>query len=185
MRRVGALALLLVLSGCAGCAARTDGSGVATADGKPAATASSAPAAQNDRDAQLKFSQCMRDQGMTWFPDPKPGSPGLQIRVPQGTDKAKMDAAMAACKKYMPNGGEPPKPDGAMLEQMRQMSKCMRENGVPHFPDPKANGQIELNAGKLGGVGPGDPTFDAAQKKCEKYAPKPAGGGSGQNTVRG
>ena len=78
MRRVGALVLLLLL---AGCAARTDGSGVATADGKPAAAASSATAAPNNRDAQLKFSQCMRDQGMTWFPDPKPGSPGLNIIV--------------------------------------------------------------------------------------------------------
>jgi hypothetical protein len=180
---MGALILLLML---AGCAARTDGTGVATAAGKPTATASSAPAAQNDKDAQLKFSQCMREQGITWFPDPKPGGGGMQIQVPQGTDKTKMDAAMAACKKYMPNGGEPPKPDAATLEQMRQMSKCMRENGVPNFPDPNPNGQMQLDANKLGGVGPGNATFDAAQKKCEKYAPKgPAGGGPRQNTVRG
>jgi hypothetical protein len=178
--------LILVLM-LAGCAAKADGGGVATAaGGTPTASASSAPA-QKDPNAPVKFSQCMRQHGMTWFPDPKPAGGGLQIKVPQGTDKAKMDAAMAACKQYMPNGGEAPKLDAKALEQVRQMAKCMRENGVPDFPDPKADGRIELDGAKMGGVGPGDATFDAAQKKCEKLMPHPpaAGGGSGKTTVRG
>jgi hypothetical protein len=183
MRRIGVLVLLLML---AGCAAKTGGEGVATADGKPTAAASSAPAATDDKDAALKFSQCMREHGMTWFPDPQPGSRNLQIRIPPGQDKTKVDAAMAACKQFMPNGGEPPKLDAAALAKLREMSKCMRENGVPGFPDPSADGRLELDGSKLGGVGPGDPTFDAAQKKCEKLLPTPpAGGGGGKTTVRG
>jgi hypothetical protein len=63
-----------------------------------------------------------------------------------------------------------------MLEQMRQMAKCMRENGVPDFPDPSAEGGIRLDAGKLG-AGPGDPVFDKAQQKCDKYMPRPDDGG--------
>jgi hypothetical protein len=173
MRRIGVLVLLLML---AGCAAKTGGAGVATADGKPSAAASSAPAAVDDKDAALKFSQCMREQGLTWFPDPQPGNGGLRIQIPPGQDKTKVDAAMAACKKFMPNGGEPPKLDAEALAQMRQFSKCMRENGVPNFPDPSANGQLMLDSRKVG-MGPGDPGFDAASKTCAKYQPKPPNGG--------
>jgi hypothetical protein len=179
MRRIGALALLLLLP--AGCAARAGGPEVATVAGTPAASAS-ATAAADDPEAPLKFSQCMREQGMTWFPDPAPGK-GMQIKVPAGTDKAKMDAAMAACKKFMPNGGAPEKPDPAMIEALRQVSKCMRENGVPNFPDPSADGRMELNGEKLGGVGPGNPAFDAAEKKCDKF--QPTGAAHGRTTANG
>ncbi|HEV8173805.1 MAG TPA: hypothetical protein VGP91_09155 [Actinoplanes sp.] len=169
MRTTGALALMLMLT-LAGCAARNGGDGVATANGKPTATASSQPST-NDEDAPLKFAQCMRQHGMSWFPDPQPGSRGMQIKIPPGQDKAKVDAAMEACKKYMPGGGEPGKLDPQALEQARQMAKCMREHGVPNFPDPNANGQIQIDGNKLG-MAPGDPTFDAAEKACAQYAPK-------------
>jgi hypothetical protein len=180
MRRIGVLVLLLML---AGCAAKTSGNGVATADGKPTAAASSAPPAVDDQDAALKFSQCMRGHGMTWFPDPKPGNGGLQIRIPPGQDKSKVDAAMSACKKFMPNGGAPDKADPAALAQMRQFSKCMRANGVPNFPDPTANGEMHLDSRKVG-MGPGDPAFDAASKTCAKYQPKPPNG-DGPGTAKG
>ena len=121
----------------------------------------------------MKFAQCMRENGMTWFADPEPGQRGLRIAVPPGQDKTKVDAAMEACKKFMPNGGEPPKLDAAALEQARQMAKCMRANGVPNFPDPSADGGIRIDGRKLG-TGPGDPQFDAAEEKCARFRPFPA-----------
>jgi hypothetical protein len=181
MRTRGAPALMLMLA-LAGCAAQNGGDGVATANGKPSATASSQPST-NDEDNALKYAQCMRQHGMSWFPDPQPGSRGLQIKIPPGLDKAKVDAAMEACKKFMPGGGETGKLDPEALEQARQMAKCMREHGVPNFPDPNANGQIQIDGNKLG-VGPGDPTFDAAEKACAQYGPKgPAG--TQRDTVKG
>jgi len=168
-----ALGLLLSLA-MAGCA--QDGgnnAGVASANGgDPTASASTSAQTGDHGDDGVKFSQCMRDQGMTWFPDPQPGG-GLGIRVPQGTDKDKFDKAMQACKKYMPNGGEPPKLDAAAMEQARQMAKCMRENGVPNFPDPRPDGSIQIDGDKVG-LGPGDPKFDAADKACSKYRPSGA-----------
>ena len=168
-----ALGLLLTLVS-AGCArGGTDDTGVATASGaKPTASASASAAPGDDTDAPVKFAQCMRAEGISWFPDPKPGG-GMSVSIPNGTDKAKVDKAMEACKKYAPNGGVAPKPDAAALEQARQMSKCMRENGVPKFPDPKADGSIQIDGSKVG-MGPGDPTFDAAEKACAKYQPKGA-----------
>jgi hypothetical protein len=186
IRTALALGLLLTL---AGCAAKTDTNGIATAAGKPTAKATAtATAAVKDEDAPLKFSQCMREHGISWFPDPKPDAGGLQFNVPAGTDKAKVDAAMAACKKFMPNGGAPEKMDPAQLEQARQMSQCMRDHGITNFPDPNPNGQLMIDGNKLG-TGPGDPKFDAADKACAKYRPKPPSGaaaeGPGTNTVKG
>jgi hypothetical protein len=177
------LALLMVLT-VAGCAGRDDddGGGIATANGGVTPTASASTGVGNgksgDKDAPIRFSQCMREHGLPWFPDPDPDSGGLKMKIPKGQDKAKVDAAMEACKKVMPNGGEPPKLDAAAIEQARQMAKCMRENGVPNFPDPDANGQIRIDGNKLG-IGPEDPKFAAADKACDKYRPKLSAGEAG------
>lgn len=170
----------VVLLALAGCAKETGGDGVATAGGI-GPTASAAAAA--DKGDALKFAQCMREHGLSWFSDPEPGQRGVRIQIPKGQDRSKVDAAMQACKQHLPNGGEPPKLDAATLEQMRQMAKCMRENGVPNFPDPAADGGIMLDSRKLGN-GPGDPDFDAAEAACARLRPSPPPGGEGPSTNR-
>ncbi|MGH9125374.1 MAG: hypothetical protein ACRDZ8_11715 [Acidimicrobiales bacterium] len=52
-----------------------------------------------------------------------------------------------------------------------QYSQCMRKNGVPDFPDPNSQGLIQVNAGPGSGLNPRSPQWQAAQKKCAKYAP--------------
>jgi hypothetical protein len=188
-RRILALGLLLTAA-AAGCGGPAAGDQVASAGGTPTAAAASAAAADTrDEDAPLKFSQCMREHGMSWFPDPKPGG-GLQIKIPKGLDKEKVDAAMDACKKWAPDGGDHGPADPEMLEQARQMAKCMRENGVKNFPDPRPDGNIQIDGNKVG-MGPGDPTFDKADEACSKYRPTGPGPGgakrdtSGRETARG
>jgi hypothetical protein len=51
-------------------------------------------------------------------------------------------------------------------------AKCMRANGVPHFPDPNANGGFVLNHG----IDPASPFLRAARTKCQRLVP---GGGIG------
>ncbi|RSM74220.1 hypothetical protein DMB66_02080 [Actinoplanes sp. ATCC 53533] len=179
MSRTRILALgLLLTAAAAGCGPAPAGEEVASAGGAP--TASASAAAAGGEDAPLKFSQCMREQGMTWFPDPKPGGGGLQIKVPKGTAKEKMDAAMAACKKWAPDGGERGPADPKQLEQARQMAQCMRDNGVPNFPDPDADGNMHVDGEKIG-AGPGDATFDKADEACSKYRPSGTDGGTAKN----
>lgn len=191
-RTVATLVLMLAL-GSAGCArAATNDPAVASAqDGTKKPSSSPSASASEDPDAQLKFARCMREHGMTWFPDPTGGR--MAIQVPQGVDMTKMKAAEEACKKFMPNGGEARKPSAEELEQARQMAKCMRENGVPNFPDPNPDGGIAIDGNKLG-TGPGDPTFDKAEKACAQYQPKgaerhveggPGNTGSGGNAGNG
>jgi hypothetical protein len=176
--RIVTLGLLLTLA-AASCGKPAAGDQVASAGGTPAASASTQ--ATRDEDAPLKFSQCMREQGMAWFPDPEPGGGGLQIKVPAGTSKEKMDAAMAACKQWAPDGGERGHMDPEALEQARKMAQCMRDNGVKNFPDPDAEGNIHVDGDKVG-IGPGDPTFDKADELCSKY--RPEGATQGKNTEK-
>jgi hypothetical protein len=177
--KVLTLGLLLTLA-AAGCAKTgDDGTSVATAQSGPV-TASAGPSAtaSHDPDAPLKFSKCMRENGMTWFPDPDPGG-RLRITTPKGLDPAKMEAAQLACRQYAPQRDGDRRADPEMLEKMRQMAKCMRENGVPDFPDPQPDGGIAINRDKIG-AGPGDPAFERAEQKCDKFLPKPADAERGQ-----
>ncbi|AGZ39732.1 hypothetical protein [Actinoplanes friuliensis] len=170
--KVLALGLLLTAS-AAGCGGPTgDDGGVASVGGTPTASSNATTSKERDEDAPLKFSQCMREQGLTWFPDPKPGG-GLQIKIPQGTDKAKVDAAMVACKEWAPDGGQDGPADPERLERARQLAQCMRDNGIKNFPDPRPDGSIHVDGSKVG-AGPGDPSFDKAEQACSKFAP---GGG--------
>ncbi|MEV4706528.1 hypothetical protein [Actinoplanes sp. NPDC049316] len=157
-----ALGLLLTLA-AGGCGqAKDDGGGVASAGGTPTPT-SSAAAAGKEADAPLKFSKCMREQGLTWFPDPEPEGRGMRLAVPAGADKAKLEKAMEACKQYAPNGGEPRRLNPEELEKARKLAQCMRDHGVKDFPDPKPDGNTTM---RLGGKGPGDATFDKAMEAC-------------------
>jgi hypothetical protein len=71
---------------------------------------------------------------------------------------------------------------GTASDQAVKYAECMRENGVPGFPDPQ-NGRLVLRAGE-GGVDPNSPKFQSAQRKCRSLAPSglQAGGGGGQAT---
>jgi hypothetical protein len=130
----------------------------------------------------------MRDNGVPDFPDPQfNGNGGMSINAPTGADPAKMDAAQVKCKQYLPNGGEPTKIDPQTLGTLRKLSQCMRDHGVQNFPDPTDQG-IQAN-GNDPGMDPNDPTFQAATKACDKYAPAPPSGapsgGSPQNGSNG
>lgn len=54
-------------------------------------------------------------------------------------------------------------------------SQCMRSHGLPDFPDPNSQGVIEGQSssgsdGNASDLNPNSPTYQAAQKACQKYA---------------
>jgi hypothetical protein len=175
---------LVVVLGLAGCGKGAKNGGVATVSGAGAGNTGASPtpsATLSAQDAMLKFAQCMRDHGID-MKDPEmsgDGNFGIQIGGGPGTpaNKEKVDAAMEACKQYMPNGGEPPKANPEMAAKMRKLAECMRANGVPTFPDPDPEtGGIMIQGDPSTGLDPRSPTFQAAQDKCNKEAGLPAGG---------
>jgi hypothetical protein len=82
---------------------------------------------------------------------------------------ALLAVVLAACARPATTGV--PAADG------RQYAQCMRDNGVPSFPDPGPDGQFAISHGE-GGIDQDDPTFRAAAEKCRALAP----GGEHRNT---
>jgi hypothetical protein len=130
-----------------------------------------AVAASDGSPSLVKFSQCMRDQGLTWFPDPQPDG-GLVVHNPDGVDQSTVDKAEAACKKYYPGANQQGPIPAEDLAKIRQVSQCMRDHGFAKYPDPDANGSINIDSKDLG-VGPDDPAFKKAIQECRKYLPAP------------
>ncbi|MCO1656491.1 hypothetical protein [Pseudonocardia humida] len=166
------LTLLLSLLVLAGCAA-TGGDGVASA-GAPATGAADAdagpePSADNDERGR-QFAQCMRDNGVD-MADPVDGR--IEVRGRRG-DEATLEAAQEACEQYAPGGGE--KPDAAASEQLRAFAQCMRDNGLPGFPDPQPDGGLMIT--RDSGIDMDSEEFKAAEAACDDLRPEPPGGRS-------
>lgn len=51
-------------------------------------------------------------------------------------------------------------------------SRCMRAHGVPKFPDPDAQGRLQLRAGPGTGIDPQSPTYQAADRACKALQPQ-------------
>jgi hypothetical protein len=186
LRKGLVLGLLLALA-AAGCGGTDDGDdGVATAGGGPSSTASASakPSPMTDEERQVRFAQCMRDNGVD-MPDPEIDNGRVRIRAPEGADPQKVQAATEKCKQYLPNGGDRPRGNAEMTEQLRKLAQCMRDNGVPEFPDPSEDGGIQVQASPGSHMNPDDPTFKAAEEACAKYRPAPPSGEApGANTGR-
>ncbi|TMR97711.1 hypothetical protein [Nonomuraea basaltis] len=141
-----------------------------------APTASASAAAGSDQASELKFSQCMRDQGLTWFPDPGPDG-GMKVSVPPGTDQSKYEKAEEACKAYAPGANQNGTISDEDLNKLRQMAQCIRDHGFSKYPDPDANGGTHFDP-KTVGVEPDDPAFEKARQECQKYLPPRKSGGN-------
>ena len=95
------------------------------------------PAAKSSGGTLIAFSKCMRDHGVTSFPDPSAGGGGLNI---SGTginpDSPSFKAAQATCFKLMPGGGPGGKASAQAIKRATGTAECMRNHGVTGFPDP-------------------------------------------------
>jgi hypothetical protein len=77
----------------------------------------------------------MRAHGATNFPDPS-ASGGIQISPADNPQSPAFETAQNACKKYLPDKGQPPVTSAADRARAVAFSKCMRTHGEPDFPDP-------------------------------------------------
>jgi len=126
----------------------------------------------------LKFSQCMRSHGVSNFPDPN-GQGQIGIDSSTGIDPRSptFQSAQKACRKYLPNGGQPTPQQLAKAKQSAlAFSQCMRSHGVKDFPDPDfSSGGVNIKIGGRPGsnLDPNNPTFKAAQTACRGKLFKP------------
>jgi hypothetical protein len=155
--------VLLALAGCSG-------------GSRPGATASPSPTGMTDAQLQVLVNnlvQCVRQHGAPGMPD-VPVRNGHIVLPDQNTvDQATLqnvDAARQACKSVedripsavldnnqQDSGG----PTAADVPKLRALAKCMRENGLPTWPDPNPDGTFP-SQGKT-------PQIVAALRTCQKY----------------
>jgi hypothetical protein len=105
----------------------------------------------------------MRDHGIDMAdPDPSTGVPQLG----EGVDPADpaVKEALSACQGLLPAGGRGD-PSDADLDVYVAFAQCMRDNGLPDFPDPQPGSPGGLFAGA--GVDRDDPAFQQAAQHCQ------------------
>ena len=125
----------------------------------------------------LKFAECMRNNGVSAFPDP-PASGGLTIDgIANGssldTNSAAFTEAVSACKELEPAGFTGQKATPQQTNARLKFAQCMRDHGVPDFPDPSPNGPLidTSRIPSLAGKDPRtDPGFNAAMQTCQNFA---------------
>lgn len=149
----GAAAALALLSGC--------GSGTTSSKGPKAqhSTGTSSP---------IQLAQCARAHGLPNFPDPTQAPDGLW-QFPPMADNQQLPSACAALKSRM--GGQGPSHKAvsqAEIVKLRQFAQCMRQHGIPDWPDPQNDGSFVLpprisQGGKALGKGP--------TEACRAYLP--------------
>lgn len=139
-------------------------------------TASPAAGADKNRQALLDYARCMRENGID-MPDPefeggrvtmRAGSPGSSVTREQ------MQQAEKACAKYQEAIKPPELSDDDKAEMKKAAlanARCMREHGVPDFPDPTfdENGGAQIRITKQ--LDPENPSFQKAMKACAKTMP--------------
>ncbi|MEU2615076.1 hypothetical protein ABZ570_26365 [Micromonospora sp. NPDC007271] len=140
---VAAATVVVTLAGCGG---NEQSPGVATAGGQSAQpSASSSGVVAEYVAAQRQWVGCLREQG---FELPDPDARGrVELRGPGAPKKTypRWTEAQMACSKYnVPVPAEleekPPPMTEEEIRYQRAFSKCMRESGVPDFPDPEPDG---------------------------------------------
>jgi hypothetical protein len=154
------IAMVALISGCGSSAASGTGggNGVAVKAGQA-----------------VKFARCMRTNGVSQFPDP-PASGNFTIdAIANGsslnTSTPAFTRALSACRNLEPAGFTGSKRSSQQQNAALEFARCMRQNGVPDFPDPTPNGPlIDTNqipsAQQPGGMS----ALNAARQKCGTIA---------------
>jgi hypothetical protein len=162
LRPLAALFMLAVI--VAGCSSTSAGTG-----------SSGGNSTASTHDKAVKFAECMRDNGVSEFPDPDASGRLTIDGVLNGSsldpNSASWKQAIGACK-----GLEPPGFTGGKVTPQQRTARlafaqCIRDNGVPDFPDPTPNGPlVDTNripsAAREGGMS----ILNAAMRKCRDAA---------------
>ncbi len=167
-----AFALLALIS--AGCSSALAGTGSSGNGAAPVDSSGGNNSAANGEQA-YKFAQCMRDNGVSQFPDPNASG---QLTIDQIVNGSSLDPnstawkkAISACKDLEPAGFTGSKRTPEQQQAAIKFAQCIRDNGVKDFPDPDPNGPlVDTNRIPSASRNSGMSMLRAAMKKCSGYA---------------
>lgn len=162
---LSAALLAVALAGCGGGPA------------SPRPSASSALTDQQIAAVGRQYSQCLREHGLPRFPDPVVTDGHLGLGPVSGGYNPKMDLAAhpqarAAClpiiDRLPASVTRHQAPSAADLQKLRAYAKCVREHGVPEFPDPDQDGAFKIIGTRLANEDPAI-RLQPAQEACKGF----------------
>lgn len=133
-----------------------------------AASASSSPGLTDAQRAAMatKFVACLRANGVPNFPDPgADGSIRVQPKDNIDPTSEKYQAADQKCDSLRPPSRNQPGPNAVRATaDTTAYVECMRQNGIPDFPSPDADGTFaKINAPSA--------TIKKAHEACKSHLP--------------
>jgi hypothetical protein len=126
------------------------------------------------RDKAVKFAECIRAHGVRDFPDPNGDN---QFEYGVSVSPAVWKRATTACKDLQPPGTLSGKRTPEQQSASLRFARCIRDNGVPDFPDP-VNGEPLVDTTRIPSTNSanGMTVLNAAMQKCGKLLGLAAGG---------
>jgi hypothetical protein len=152
-----AAALVLTAAGCGG-----------SGDSNSGSSGSSGSPANSALEQAVRFTQCMRENGVPDFPDPD--KDGRFVIAAGGPDQSSpaFRRARQACTSLEPPGFH--QADSAERARDQQewlkFARCMRENGIQDFPDPQ-DGRLKVPRDR---INVNSPQFKRALNACRDVA---------------
>lgn len=163
-----ALAVVAISAGCGSTGGNHSAATLGTASSGGTSTSST-------RAKAVKFSECMRSNGVSAFPDPDASGAltidavanGSSLNTSSGTFKH----ALNACKDLEPAGFTGNQRSPQEQKAALAFAQCIRDNGVRDFPDPsKADPLVDTNRVPSANTPGGLTLLNAAMRKCGQYA---------------
>jgi hypothetical protein len=156
------IAMAALISACGSSAPAETGSG--SSGGNSTAT---------NRETAVTFAECMRDHGVSEFPDPSASGVFTVDGIINGSSldpsTPAWKRAIGACKDLEPPGFMGRKRSAQEQEAALKFAECMRNNGMPDFPDPTPNEPLIDTSRIASAAGRGArsiPGFQAEADKC-------------------
>ena len=157
------LGVLAAIAGLAGC-----GTAAGTGTTASSTAAASAPSPHNaDYDNALAIITCYRQHGDPSAPDPGYDPSDGHWHLDAGNVP---EATRRACQHLFPAANPSPPVPQAQFQALVRYAVCMRQHGVPNWPDPNPAGQFPLPPALLIKTVAAEHAGDA----CQRYVP---GGG--------
>ncbi|MGO9884150.1 MAG: hypothetical protein ACLPV4_14160 [Solirubrobacteraceae bacterium] len=144
------------------------GSGKPSSSGSPSGSSGKAFTAS----AAHEYPACMRDHGVTNFPDPQVNGNHITLQItPSITGSPAFKSAQKACTSLLPAGagrfnGPSPAQQKARTEGLLAFAACVRKHGFPSFPDPTSQGQLTLEMIRQAGINLQQPAVLQAGDAC-------------------
>jgi hypothetical protein len=174
-RKTWVLAAAVVLAAAAGGVAVMTGGGQATPEQRVNPATVGRGENVTRRDKAVRFSVCMRANGVSAFPDPDATGALTIDAVANGssldTSSPAFEQALTACKDLEPPGFTGHERNAQQQEAALKFAQCVRENGVKDFPDPGPDDPlVDTRRIPSSGTPDGLSVLNAAMRACGAYA---------------